>query len=397
MSGKWVQAWGQAHSALSFFYYPSSKKTYRMILRADVSGKKVRIELSNEHAKNDIYIGEITIGKCSADGTVSENLRRLSVKNKESFRIKKGEVVTTDEASIDVKTGEYLSISIYVEKGSLRSGNLIDNVELITARGNQTHAKSLENQPRVRDSVRTVASNVLRMYFHKPIPIFQSIQLLNDEDASSIIVFGDSISQQGYWTNAFSKRITDEFPGRYSVINKSIMGNRICLDYSKRFICKGLFGISALNRLERDVLSYSDCEYVIFVLGTNDFLQYATISAPKSEKPTAKQVFDKVVQISEELKKHGKKMIVFNVMYFGEAFDSNPEKVRLLTQFNRMLEEHKELFYAFYDQASLTINPDKPGCSKLELLGGDKIHPNLTGGKLVADNISLDLFRQNNK
>lgn len=396
MSEKWVQAWGQAHSALSFFYYPSSEKTYRMIMRADVSGKKIRIELSNEHAKNDVYIGEITAAVCSEDGVISDPFRRLTVNGKESFRIKVGEVVTTDETAFKVKTGEYISISIYVEKGSLRSGNLIDNVELITARGNKTHTNTLENQPRIRDSVRKVASKVIGMYFHKPIPLFQSVQLLNNENASSIIVFGDSISQQGYWTNAFAKRITEQFPGRYSVVNKSIMGNRIRLDFHRRFICKGLFGIRALNRLNRDVLNYDDCEYVIFALGTNDFLQYGTISAPKSEKPTAKQVFDKVVEISDKLKSKGKKMIVFNIMNFGECFDSKPEKEEMVTQFNNMISENKELFYAVYDQASLTVNPDKPTCSKLEYLGGDKLHPNLVGGRLVADNINLDLFKSDN-
>ncbi len=396
MSEKWIQAWGQAHSALSFFYYPSSKKTYRMILRADVSGKKIKMELSNEHAKNDVYIGEITITKCSKDGIATDNLHRISVKGKTAFRIKAGEIVTTDEAALNIMTGDYLSISIYVEKGALRSGNLIDNVELITAKGNKTHNNFLKNQRRTRDSVREVASKVLGMYFHKPIPLFQSIQFLNDENASSIIVFGDSISQQGYWTNAFAKRITEQYPGRYSVINKSIMGNRIRLDFSRRFICKGLFGISAINRLERDVLNYDDCEYVIFALGTNDFLQYGTISAPKSEKPTAKQVFDKVAEITEKLENKGIKTVVFNVMNFGECLDSKPEKEELTAQFNQMLSDNKKLFYAVYDQASLTVNPDKPGCSKLEYLGKDKLHPNKAGGRLVADNIDLSIFNPNN-
>ena len=57
------------------------------------------------------------------------------------------------------------------------------------------------------------------MYFHKPIPLFQSVQVLNSTGATSIIVYGDSISQQGYWTNAFAKRIEESYPGRYAVVN----------------------------------------------------------------------------------------------------------------------------------------------------------------------------------
>ena len=69
MSGKWVQAWGQAHSALSFFYYPSCEKTYRMVVKSPIQGRKIKLELSNECAKNDVEIGSVTV-----EEGVSENL-----------------------------------------------------------------------------------------------------------------------------------------------------------------------------------------------------------------------------------------------------------------------------------------------------------------------------------
>ncbi len=393
MSGKWVQVWGQAHSAFSFFYYPSCPKTYRTVIKSSISGNSIRVELSNECAKEDVYIGSLTIAKCDEKGCFIDEYQSLTVKSDAVFSIKKGEAVISDDVPFKIEAGEYFCINIYVEKGSLRSGNLIDNVELITVKGDVSREKSVVNQRRKRDRVREVASKVLGMYFHKPIPLIQSVQLLNFTDAKSIVVFGDSISQQGYWTNAFAQRIYKEFPGKYSVINKSIMGNRILRDFSRRFICKGLFGISALNRLKRDILSYSETEYVIFALGTNDFLQYNSIAAPKSEKPTSQEVFDAVAMINEKLSKKNIKMIVFNVMNFGECIDSRPEKEEMVKEYNRLIKENKHIFHAVYDQAALCINPDKPNCSRLEYLGGDKLHPNELGGKIVADNINLDWFR----
>ena len=394
MNEKWVQAWGQAHSALSFFYYPSYPKTYRMVVHSPISGKKLRLELSNECAKNDVHIGSVTAVRCDKNGNFTDEYKTVEFKSNSSFCIKKGEIITTDPIDFAVEAGEYFCISIYVEKGALRSGNLIDSVELITVKGDVTKEKSVINQRRKRDKVREVASKVLKMYFHKPIPIFQSVELLNDTGAGAITVFGDSISQQGYWTNAFAERIRNEFPGRYSVINKSIMGNRTLRDFSTRFFCKGLFGISGLNRIQRDILNYEDTEYVVYALGTNDFLQYATIAAPKNEKPTAKEHFDAVAGISDLLEKHGKKLVVFNVMNFGEAIDSRPEKEAMVKEYNAMLCENANRFHAVYDQAALVVNPDKPQCSKKEYLGKDYIHPNREGGKLVADNINLDWFRK---
>lgn len=393
MSEKWVQVWGQAHSALSFFYYPSCQKTYRMVIKSAVSGKAVKLELSNECAKNDVFIGSLTAAPCDESGNFTGDFKKITVDSKESFCIKQGEIVSTDPVEICVETGKYFCVSAFVEKGALRSGNLIDDVSLITVKGDVTKEKTVVNQARKRDKVREVASDLLKMYFHKPIPLFQSVQVLNETGAGAITVFGDSISQQGYWTNMFAERIRNEFPGRYSVINKSIMGGRIRLDYHRRFICKGLFGKSGINRLERDILNYPDTEYVIFALGTNDFLQYGTIAAPKSQKPTAKQVFDAVADIAEKLKKAGKKIIVFNVLNFGECIDSRPEKEALVTEYNKLLEENSHLFHAVYDQASLCVNPEKPNCSKKEYLGKDYLHPNVTGGKIVAENVDLNFFR----
>ena len=393
MTEKWVQAWGQSHSALSFFYYPSSKKTYRMVVCSPISGKSIRIELSNECAKNDVKIGGVTVAKCDKNGCFIDEFKTVTYNSSKFFDIKKGDIITTDPVDFSVADGEYFCISVFVEKGSLRSGNLIDSVELITVKGDATKEKYVLNQRRIRDTVREIASKVLKMYFHKPIPLFQSVELLNDSGARAITVFGDSISQQGYWTNAFDKRIRNEFPGRFSVINKSIMGNRILRDFSKRFICKGLFGTSGLNRLKRDVLNYEDTEYVVFALGTNDFLQYNSIAAPKSEKPTAREVFDGVAEISDTVKKHGKKFVVFNVLNFGECIDSRPEKEKMVWEYNAMLKENAEMFHAFYDQAALCVNEEKPNCSKKEYLCKDNLHPNQKGGQLVADNVNLDWFR----
>lgn len=392
MAEKWVQVWGQAHAALSFFYYPSCSKTYRMVIKSAVSGKQVRFELSNECAKNAVLIGAITVAKCDEKGNLIGEAKRVTSRGQGGFWLKIGQIAITDPVKLSVEAGEYFCVSVYVEKGALRSGNLIDNVELITVKGNVTAEKSVVNQRRKRDKVREIATKVLGMYFHKPIPLFQSVQLLNESGASSIIVFGDSISQQGYWTNAFAERIYETYPGRYSVINKSIMGNRMLRDFSKRFFCKGLFGTGGVNRIERDILNYSDTEYVVFALGTNDFLQYGTIAASKNEKPEAKHLFDAVADMSSMLKEKGIKTVVFNVLNFGECADSRPPKTALVKEYNRLLEDNKSAFHAVYDQAVLCVNPDKPDCSKKEYLGRDKLHPNMAGGKIVAENIDLSWF-----
>ena len=63
-----------------------------------------------------------------------------------------------------------------------------------------------------------------------------------------------------------------------------------------------------------------------------------------------------------------------------------------MEEYNTLLEDNKSAFHAVYDQASLCVNPDKPDCTKMEYLGRDKLHPNMAGGKIVAENIDLSWF-----
>lgn len=394
MEEKWVQVWGQAHSELSHFYYPSCEKTFRFVIDSAIEGNKLRIEVSNEFARNDVHIGEMTAALCDKNGEFLSECKKLCVNGKSDFILKKGETAFTDSLDFSVKAGEYIAVSIFVKEGALRSGNLLNNIELITVKGNVTEERSIINERRKRDKVREVAGNILNLYLHKPLPLIQSVQIMNDTDASSIVVFGDSLCQQGFWTNRFEKRIRNEYPGRYTVINKSIMGNRVLRDFSPRFPCKGLFGPSGLHRFKRDILSYDDVEYVVLALGTNDFLQYATIAAPKAEKPTVEAVFDGIKSISDKLLEKGIRTVIINTIKFGDCIDSRPEKEKLAQQYNEKLKEKEALFYAVYDQATLLQNENKPNCSKLEYLGKDKLHLNTIGGKLVADNFPLNLFAE---
>lgn len=393
MENRWVQIWGQSHSNLSHFYYPEEKKTFRFVINTAISGNALRIRLSNEFSDSDVHIGEITFGKCDAKGSYTDEIKTMTLNAEKAFVIKKGGRVLSDECEIAVSVGEYVAVSIFVEKGDLKSGNLLNNIKLITVKGNVTKERDINNERRKRDTVIEAAGKVLNLYLHKPLPLIESVEVVNSEGASAITVFGDSLCQQGFWTNRFEERIREAFPGKYSVINKSIMGNRVLRDFSPRFPCRGLFGEAALKRLQRDVLDYPDTEFVIISEGTNDLLQPGTIAAPKTDTASAKEILRGVLEIVGRVKDSGKKPIVFNAVMFGECIDSRPHKEERAKEYNRLLEENKDSFYYLFNQADVVINKNKPNCTDKQYLGKDNLHYNEIGGRKIADSIDIGLFR----
>ncbi len=393
MEKRWVQMWGQSHSNLSHFYYPEEKRTFRFVINSAISGNAIRIRLSNKFSDNDVHIGEITLGKCDAKGSYTDKIKTLALNAEKSFVLKKGGRVVSDETDIEILPGEFIAVSIYVEKGDLKSGNLLNNVNLITVKGNVTGKRAIENERRKRDTVIEIAGKVMNLYLHKPLPLLESVDVVNSDGASAITVFGDSLCQQGFWTKRFEERIRESYPGRYSVINKSIMGNRVLRDFSSRFPCKGLFGDSALRRLQRDVLDYSDTEYVIVSVGINDLLQPGTIAAPKTDTASAEEILEGILEIAEKVKNCGKKPIVFNAVMFGECIDSRKAKEERAKEYNKLLEENKGSFFCLFNQADVVINKNKLNCTDKKYLGKDNLHYNEIGGRKVADSIDIGLFR----
>ena len=358
-----------------------------------ISGEKLRLSISNTYGKNDVLIGGITVAKCNENGVVSGAFCDVTYSGKKRFYIKKGERLRSDEINFGLCTGEYFCISIFVASGDLWSGNLLDNCLLITVPGNYTQTAVAANAKRKRDGVRKVAGKLLGMHLPKPIPLIDSVELLNADDASAIVVFGDSVSQQGFWTNPFEERLREAYPGKYSFINKSVMGNRLLRDCSPIFIARGLYGNKATTRIKDDIYPYENISHVIFFMGVNDIFEYSSINALPSEKPDTDEMIATIKSITDDLHSRGMKVIIFNIPAFGSAPDSTREKDGLRRIVNKWIEENQSYFDGYYDVAGAAADPEDDYRSKAEYIGPDKLHPNAFGGRYLAGLIDLDMFK----
>lgn len=392
-NSKWVQTWGQSHSALSLFCYPSCKKTFRLVISSAISGSAVRLNLSNTYGKQDVEIGAVTVALCDEKGTVYSDFKPLYFNGSKKFTIKKGERLKSDPAFIEIKAGYHFCVNLYVEKGDATSGNLLDNALLVTAAGDKSTAKVLPNERRKRDGVIVVASKLLGMHFPKPIPLFDSVELLNSDGASSIVIFGDSVSQQGFWSNPFEERLRKAYPGKYSLINKSVMGNRLLYDCSPIFVARGLYGKKATTRIKDDIYPYENITHVILFIGVNDIFEYGTINALKKEKPLPADICATIKNITDELHSRGIKVITFDIPAFGTAPDATREKDGLRREVNAWLCENSDMFDGFFDIATAGADPNDDYCSRAEFIGPDKLHPNAKGGKFFAELIDMNFFK----
>ena len=384
----WTPIWGQAHAALSYFSFPEKPQTFRLILSPAISGTHLRVRLSNFFGKDSVFIGGISAAVCDADG----NLLSDSVDLTGAFRLQRKTRFISPAVSFPVQPGAHLCVSVYVKAGRLTCGNLMNNAGLCVMPGDHRHVIFAGHTVRTNDRLRHAVSGLLRMPFHQPIPLFDAVEVLNADGAKAIVVFGDSLSQQGFWVNPFESRVRVAFPGRYSVVNKSITGNRVLQDCSPIFFARNLFGVKGLTRLADDVLAYDNIGFVILELGINDLLQYATINGLPKEKPTAAALVDGIFTLTWQMQNAGIRVIGTTPIGFGDCMDATPEKLALLEDVLAMLRLRQNEFDGFFDMAAVTSDPDRPLHTRRTYLGGDKLHFNAAGGKAVADSFDLSLL-----
>jgi lysophospholipase L1-like esterase len=167
-----------------------------------------------------------------------------------------------------------------------------------------------------------------------------------------------------------------------AVVNQGITGNQVLRDGA---------GLSALARLDRDVLSHPGVQWVILLEGINDI----NIRGREEGRAalTAQELIWGYRQIIERCHTHGIKVVGATILP-EEGFTTaseRGEKIRL--EVNRWIRT-KGNFDAVVDFDTAVRDPENPARIKPVFDSGDHLHPNDAGSQALADAFDLSLFRK---
>jgi lysophospholipase L1-like esterase len=217
------------------------------------------------------------------------------------------------------------------------------------------------------------------------------IDVLAPEDAFTIVALGDSITD-GYattldanrsWPALLAKRLnSNKDLQRIAVVNQGISGNQVLRDG---------FGISALARFDRDVLSVAGVKWVILLEGINDINMRGRTDGPESV--TSDDLIGGYRQIIERAHMHGIKAIgaTLTPEEGVPTMSERGEKIR--TALNEWIRTSGS-FDAVVDFDSVIRDRSRPVRMRPEFDPGDHIHPNDAGNQAMADAFDLKLFRK---
>jgi lysophospholipase L1-like esterase len=342
---------------------------YKLSLWAD--GERLALRLSNEAGTKALRIGHVT-------AAVQEGTRRKFVDvtfgGSLSLVIPAGAPALSDPIPLSVKPGSDLLVSVYLPEPYTHTQS--------------DGARPAEYSPSVDETASGSLSNAQPLFIRPIVSAVLSLTKSRRRDA--IVTLGDSITDgtgvksadiRG-WPDLLAARLLKERASDDIVANAGISGNRLLSDG---------WGISALARFDRDVLSLPSVKHVILLEGVNDIGSVRTGSSG-AFPPTSQDLVRAYRQLIARAHQRGIHVVCGTLLPFEGSFYSSVETERMRQQVNAWLRDGRECD-ALIDFDQAMRDPANPRRLRVQFDSGDHLHPNDAGYRAMAASIDLRIFR----
>jgi lysophospholipase L1-like esterase len=220
-----------------------------------------------------------------------------------------------------------------------------------------------------------------------------AIDVLAPAGTGTVVAFGDSITDgvgttadaNRGWASLLAARLAQAPPDRaWAMANAGLSGNRLL---------RHGFGVSALARFDRDVLSVAGVRWMTVLFGINDITFPAVPGMPSTEAVSADDLIWGLRQIVERAHVHGIRVAGATIMPIEgvSTYTVGGEAIRqTVNQWIRT----GGAFDAVLDFDAVVRDPANPRRLRPEFDPGDHVHPNDAGNAAMAAAIDISTFRR---
>lgn len=374
----------------------ANNQSFRMMVKPDLWSNQTRVRLSNAMGTQAVTFSDVYIGlQLGSAELVPGTNRAATFKGKKSITVPAGESVWSDAVDLPFVTkanqqfldGKKLAVSFYIPETS----------------GPMTwHAKALTTSYVTPPEAGMQSSNESESAFSFTTAswfFLDAVDMKAAPDTQVIVAFGDSITDgtastmngDDRWPDVLARRLRHQYGHKIVVLNAGIGGNQIAgpAEYSPTKPFAG--GPSSSARLERDVLSLSGVNTLIWLEGINDF--------SKNGMATPEKVITQLTEGVNRLNQAGILVIGATVgsalgsTSAAHGFPAQDEKRQILNNFIR----NSKIFVGVIDFDAVTLDTTtgqmRPEFVPDSTVGGvgDKLHPNRAGYHAMGHSIDLDL------
>jgi lysophospholipase L1-like esterase len=376
---RWLSAWTRSPAAPSTSAPVAANQSLRVVTRPVVSGSALRVVLSASTLRADgpLLVGAVSVGRRGAGASVVPGtLRQLSFGGEPGIEVPAGTEVVSDPLRVPVRAFQELAVTVHVVAG-------------VPASHLEAHVTSALTAPGVGDLTGEASGDAFTGRT-KASDVVSAVEVLSDDALGTVVAVGGSVTDgsggaaDGYedYPSQLAGRLHDALPAgqRRAVVNQGIGGT------TASSACEGAvaFGPSAVRRFDRDVAQRPGVTHLLVYAGTND-VAYGC---------TAEQVVDAFRELAARARARGATALVSTVTPRASYTDDQDAVRAAVNRWVRAGGNCSGHCAAVMDFDAVLRDPADPSRMRPELDGGDGIHPNGEGYRLLARAVPLAALRR---
>lgn len=361
--------------------------TQRTFFRNNLNGTRVKVKFSNRYGQEPLILEKAVIGQRREGEAGITQTQVLTRQGEQAIVIGPGEEFFGDELEWKAQAGTEIVLSVYIrQRTGIRSACSTWRAKswhtVYGENGDYTEAEDFEEK-QSREIYPYVEADVNKANIVVGV---SAICVFSEAQVTTVALFGDSITHMSYFADALGETLYREYPGKVTLVNRGIGGNRILHDASfvKDMPGEGAcFGKAAVTRFARDCYETEHPDYILMLEGVNDMM-HPEFFGNLHESVSAEELAAGVEEIVKTAHRQGSRIYLGTVMPFGnDEMPGCPRAEQVREAFNAWLRTRQPADGIFDFDVELQ-DADRPKYVKAGMHIGDGLHPNEAGGAAMA-------------
>jgi lysophospholipase L1-like esterase len=371
-------------------------QTFRLIVRPDRWGRRMRFRLSNAFGTRPVTFAEAHVGVQQSGAAVLRGTNRpVRFQSRDQVTVPAGGHAWSDAVELPYVT----------DPAAFDGRKLAVTFRIVGESGPMTwHAKALQTSYLTASGAPPIGGTEddLPFPFSTTSWFFlDAVDVMAPAGTEVVVAFGDSITDgtnstlngDDRWPDVLSRRLHARFGTAVTVVNAGIGGNRITgpPEYSATSPVPG--GPAAGQRLERDVLSLSGVTTVIWLEGINDLSRNdAPVEAIVAEM---RSIVGRMRAAKPGIRVIGATVVsalgATNAAYGSAEVDAKRQALNSFIRTSGLFDHVADFDAVMRDPATGQLKaafvPDSTTGGP-----GDRLHPNRAGYLAMGQSLDLDWF-----
>nr|WP_233196268.1 SGNH/GDSL hydrolase family protein [Trinickia soli] len=386
VSSGWVTAWASAMQSIPDLSNPPplyrtpevAGRTVRQIVYPTISGKGVRIRISNVDGRAPLTLAGVALAQ-SAGGAATQpgTSVRVTFGGKPSIVLRAGAEAYSDPIQTTVTAGEPYAISLVAGPSQAMTAwhRVANQINYVSAPGDH----SADAAPAAYTRKFTESAWVSALDVQAPRGV--AIAAIGDSITDGL---RSSLNRNRRWPDAFGRRLQGAGDEPVAILNLGISGNRLLNDSS-------CYGQALERRFDRDALGHAGVTAVLVLIGIND-INFASMpphagldcDAPHTAV-TARDLTEGYRRLIERAHQSGVR--IFGATLTPASLPPAREAVRAAV--NDWV-RNSHAFDGVVDFDAALRDPAHPDRLQRRFDSGDHIHPSDEGYEAMAAAVPLE-------